>query len=51
MSEYTITGRVDRASVAEAVDSDSILGGVKPKTIKLEIHSFPAWRSAMKGAA
>ena len=35
-------GRVDRASATEAVDSDSIPGRVKPKTIKIGIHSFPA---------
>ena len=29
-----ISGRVDRASVIEAVDSGSILDWVKPKTIK-----------------
>ena len=31
-----------RASATEAVDSDSIPGRVKPKTIKIGIHSFPA---------
>ena len=30
----TISGRVDRASAAEAVDSGSISCRVKPKTIK-----------------
>ena len=44
-----ISGRVDRASATEAVDSGSIPGRVKPKTIKIGIHSFPAWRSAIKG--
>ena len=29
----------------EAVDLGSIPGPVKPKTIKIGIHSFPAWRS------
>ena len=43
-----ISGRVDRASATEAVDSGSIPGRVKPKTIKIGIHSFPAWRSALK---
>ena len=38
----TISGRVDRASATEAVDSGSIPGRVKPKTIKIGIHSFPA---------
>ena len=37
-----ISGRVNRASATEAVDSGSIPGGVKPKTIKIGIHSFPA---------
>ena len=44
-----ISGRVDRASATEAVDSGSIPGRVKPKTIKIGIHSFPAWHSALKG--
>ena len=35
-----LSGQVDRAT--EAVDLDSILGRVKPKTIKIGIHSFPA---------
>ena len=35
-----ISGRVDRASATEAVDSDSIPGRVKPKTIKLEFTAF-----------
>ena len=43
-----ISGRVDRASATEAVDSGLIPGRVKPKTIKIGIHSFPAWRSAIK---
>ena len=34
--------RVDRASATEAVDSSSIPGRVKSKTIKIGIHSFPA---------
>ena len=44
-----ISGRVDRASATETVDSGSILGRVKPKTIKIGIQSFLAWRSAIKG--
>ena len=36
------SGRVDRASAPEAVDSGSNTGRVKPKTIKIGIHSFPA---------
>ena len=35
-----ISGRVDKASATEAVDSDSIPGRVKPKTIKLEFTAF-----------
>ena len=35
------SGRVDRASATEAVDTGSIPGRVKPKTIKIGIHSFP----------
>ena len=37
-----ISGQVDRASATEAVDSSSIPGQVKPKTIKIGIHNFPA---------
>ena len=37
-----IIGRVDRASAAETVDSDSIPVRVKPRSIKTGIHSFPA---------
>ena len=48
-SDKPISGRVDRASATEAVDSGSIPGRVIPKTIKIGIHSFPAWRSAIKG--
>ena len=45
-----ISGRVERASATEAVDSGSIPGRVKPKTLKIGIHSsFPTWRSAIKG--
>ena len=40
--ERPISGRVDRASATEAVDTGSIPGRVKPKTIKIGIHSFPA---------
>ena len=38
----------DRASATAAVDSSSIPGRFKPKNIKIGIHSFPAWRSAIK---
>ena len=33
---------MDRASAIEAVDSGSIPGRVKPKTIKIGIYGFPA---------
>ena len=36
-----ISGRVDRVSIAEMVDLGSILGRVKPKAIKIDIHRFP----------
>ena len=39
---WSISGRVDRASAPETVDLDSIPGRVKPTTIKLGIHNFPA---------
>ena len=42
MFPQPISGRVDRASATEAVDTGSIPGRVKPKTIKIGIHSFPA---------
>ena len=38
-------------SAAETVNSGSIPGRVKPKTIKIDIHSFLARRSAIKGTA
>ena len=38
----SISGRVDRASATETVDSGSIPSRIKPKTIKICIHSFPA---------
>ena len=37
-----ISGRMDRASATETDNLGSIPGRVKPKTIKLGIHSFPA---------
>ena len=37
-----ISGREDRASATEAVDSGSIPSWVKPKTIKIGIHNSPA---------
>ena len=44
-----ISGRMDAASATEAVESGSIPDRVKPKTIKIGVHSYPAWRSAIKG--
>ena len=38
---------MDRASATETVDSSSIPGQVKLKTLKIGIYSFPAWRSAI----
>ena len=38
----TISGQVDEASATEAVDPVSIPGRVKPKTWKIDIHSFLA---------
>ena len=37
-----ISGRVDRVSAIETDDVDKITDRVKPKTIKIAIHSFPA---------
>ena len=37
-----ISGRVDRALATKAVDSGLIPGRVKPKTLEIGIHSFPA---------
>ena len=36
-------------SATETVDSGSAFGRVKPKITKIDIHSFPAKRSAIKG--
>ena len=44
-----ISGRVHGAPATETVDAGSISGQVKPKTIKIGIRSFLAWRSAIKG--
>ena len=35
-----ISGRVVRVSATDTADSGSIPGRVKPKTIKISIHSF-----------
>ena len=37
-----ISGGVNRASATEIVESGSIPDRVKPKSIKIGIHSFPA---------
>ena len=37
-----------KTSDIETIDSGSIPGQVKPKTKKIGIHSFLAWRSALK---
>ena len=44
-----ISGRVDRASATETVDLGSTPSRVKPKTTKIVIYRFPAWRLAIKG--
>ena len=48
MHHLPISGRVDKASTAETVDSGSIYSSVQSKTIKVGIHSFLAWRSSVK---
>ena len=40
--------RVDLSSVTETVHMSSIPGRVKLKILKIGIHNFPAWRSAIK---
>ena len=40
---------MDKASATETVDLGSIPHRVKPKTIKIGIHSYPAGRLALKG--
>ena len=47
----TISGRVNKASATETVDSGSIPDRGKLKTMEIGIHSFPAGRSAIKGTA
>ena len=37
-----MSGRVDKASADETVYSGSFPGRVKPKTMKIGIHNFPA---------
>ena len=43
-----ISGRVDGASVTEAVDSSSIPGRVKTKTTKIGIYSFSCLTFSIK---
>ena len=38
---------MNKASATKAVRSGLISGRVKPKTVEIGIHSFPAWRSAI----
>ena len=38
----TASGRMNRTSATKTADLGSIPGRVKPKTIKMGIHSFPA---------
>ena len=45
-----ISGRVEKASTAETVDTGSVSGRVEPKTIKIALQSIPARRSAIKGS-
>ena len=42
IEEDLLGGRVDIASALETVGSRSIFNRVKPMTIKIVIHSFPA---------
>ena len=46
--KISIAGRLDKVFATETVNPGSILDRVKPKTTKIDIHSFPAWRSALK---
>ena len=45
---YRLMGCMDKVFAIETVGSGSIPSRVKPNTIKIVIHSFPAWRSALK---
>ena len=36
--------RVEKTSVSETVGAGSTTGQVKPKKIKIGVHSFSAWR-------
>ena len=37
-----LSSQIDGASATKAVDSGTIPGLVKPKAIKIDVHSFPA---------
>ena len=41
LTNDVISGRVDRSSATKTVDLGLILDWVKPKTLKIGIHSFP----------
>ena len=41
-NKQPISGRVDRASATQTEDTGSICDRVKPKSMKIGIHSFPA---------
>ena len=43
------SGRVDKASATETVNYGSIPFRVKPKTIKIDIHSFQVYVQRLKG--
>ena len=42
-----LNGCMDKASAIETVELGSIPKGIKPNTIKIAIHSFPARHSAL----
>ena len=46
---WLISGRMNRESATDTVDTDSILGQVKPKTINFGVHSFPIDAQQLKG--
>ena len=41
------SGRVDGSYASETLNFGLISGQVKPKIVKIGIHSFPAWYSAI----
>ena len=48
LRHWAISVWVDRVSATETVNSGSISGRDKPKTVKIGFHSFFACRSALK---